>query len=473
MKCYKIFISCFFVILLSTSNWLTAQTITSSSFDDFDTEKGALRFLAKRYNYFYFIKQLNNRVETIVYDTLMDKKAIIELDFVRPSLNSFVMLGSRDGFQCFYEDHDKKGTRVINTVFLNDYMRTQGRGKPVDTIDQDWKMEWWETSASEEYTVAVFSKPYRRKEDITYVFKFYDKEGHYLKSAEYSQYNTLQKENIELSNAGRLYLVADQREPSPYSVRTFGIDSERWQEISISQTAITVNKPFFHINPINDRVYFVIDAGVEGERKRLKRAFLYGYIDTHGKAISKLSSGENNEYLKGLFDREKSFKIRYINPTEQGGLLVAMEEFDEENTRVVMNSGFTRGGTFSRMETVYILGDIHLILLDKDGSLIWNKQFEKEQRSHNEISPTASFGLINRGNNISLYYNHVENKKRVLKGWTIYPNGQSREDFFIWKNAKTDYNFLVLYGAQISRSESILPVFSGGKLGLAKLNMEK
>lgn len=453
---------------------LQSQTITTSGFEDFDLTNSSISFLAKRYNYYYFLKTSQTETEAMVFDTLMNRKAIVILDFLPQNRKAFTLMGNRDGFVSLFRTRDRNNVDVIQRVVLNDYLRITSRPKNIDTlISEDLVSVEWVNSPSEEYTMAIYKIGKKRKGSKQVIINLYDQEGEKIKSIEYSSYGDIDPDNMTLDNNGNILIAQTNEEEGDFSIWSSKLGEIDLNEVVISNGPMIINKVFLELNPDNQKTYFIVDfSKFEDDGRDEIRGFGYGYVDASNQISYQEVSNVSLDKLKYIFSKDSEFKLRYLNPTENGGMLVGLEEYHESQTSTYIGSAFGRGGGYTRMETQYELGDIHMLLVDKKGEIVWDHTFDKYQVSKGDLSPTMSYGVINKGSSITVYYNQSEVRgQRILKGWKIFPDGESREIFFKWKNAKQDYDFLVSRGSQISKFESVFPVFSQGKLGLAKLEI--
>ncbi len=458
------------VLLITSPSY--GQTITSSGFEDFDLNNSSLSFIAKRYNYYYFLKQDNDANYAMVFDTSMNRKAIIDLDFLPESRQKFSILSNRDGFVCMYKNRDRKDTTVIERVELNDYMRVTQRPQSIDTLDPSLDVLTWLNSPSEYYTMVVCERRIKRSKtsDELYLY-LYDQTGQRLKEVIIPKIYNPEDVVLEIDNQGTIFFAQPTEEPKPMSIWTCKIDDPGLSQNFLTQENYLVNKFFLHQNPANNSMYYIVDFMKVGAEGNL-RGFGFGDIDAQSQINYHEVDNQENTTLMRLFSSTNTYKLRYLNPTQARGLVIGLEEYDLKSNTVILNAGIGNGGTYTRVEHEYQLGDIHLLHVDSAGHVVWNNIFPKFQMSTGDLDPSLSYGIINKGSSITLYYNQVENKNKViLEGKTIYPDGTSKDLFFVWKNAKKDFRFLVSKGAQISLGESVVPVYSQGKLGLAKIDM--
>lgn len=460
--------------IMCPSSETSAQKITSSGFEDFDLNNSSLAFLAKRFNYYYFIKRDFDASYVMVFDTNMSRKAIVELDFLPEKSEAFTILSNRDGFVAYFKTVDRKDSTVIQRVELNDYLRMHRRPESIDTLEYDLELEDWISSPSEQYTMAVLRRQVRRSRDNDeYYLKLYDQAGNRLKTLTIPNIYDMQQASLKLDNDGTVYFA----QPGEVAER-IAIWTSRLHELELNQNFITeepylVNKLFLHQNPSSKKVYFVVDFHKVEDNGDSKRGFGFGDISSGTNITYHEVESADNPTLAKLFSGDNSFKLKFLNPVEDGGLVIGIEEYSERRNNVSIGGGLMNGNTYTRVEYEYELGDIHIMNVDKDGKSVWTRVYPKHQASRGELDPSLSFGVINKGSSITLYYNQLENKNKIiLEGRTIFPDGRDREVFFVWKNAKKDFSFLVNNGVQISRAESIVPVYSQGQLGLAKIDME-
>ncbi len=453
---------------------IKAQKITSSGFEDFDLNNSSLAFVAKRFNYYYFLKKTKEGDFILVFDTNMSKKAVVDLDFLTESNEAYSILSNRDGFVSYFKTKDRKDSTVIQRVEMNDYLRMYKRPTNVDTISEDLAIIDWVNSPSEEYTMAICSLDLRRSREGDELFlKIFNQQGDKLKEINIPDIVNLSEASLKIDNNGTIYFAQPAETAERITIWTSRINEKGLNQNFITKEPYLVNKMFLHQNPANNDMYFVTDFLKANSRDNTRRGFGFGKISPNAEINYHEVDNTDSRTLEKLFSGDNSFKLKFLNPVEDGGIIIGIEEYFEKQNTVSIGTRIGPGGTFSRVEYEYQLGDIHLMLLDKEGKSVWDKVYKKKQTSKGDLDPSLSFGVINRGSSLTLYFNQLEsNGKIILEGFKVYPDGEDREIFFVWKNAKKDYSFLVSKGVQISRTEAIVPVYSQGKLGLAKIDMD-
>lgn len=128
------------------------------------------------------------------------------------------------------------------------------------------------------------------------------------------------------------------------------------------------------------------------------------------------------------------------------------------------NSRAGSGGQAMR----YHADNITVMSFDKNGKQEWNNVIGKTQ-FNDESDDQISYQLMNTGDQLHFLFNQQERRNNLLSDFSITPEGKMTRNPTL-KNLDKGYEFMPMYGKQISSKQMIIPCMYRNYICFAKLD---
>ncbi|HTO14576.1 MAG TPA: hypothetical protein VLZ83_02345 [Edaphocola sp.] len=424
-----------------------------------------------------------------LYDSAMNRKAIVTLNFIPESAKKVELLHSKNGVKLLYSVQlNSKESFFIAS--LDKDAKLIGRPKNIENVKQNYfgntKLSYSTLHSFNNKSFGVFG--YRIKDNnFEYELLVLNDSLDYIVSTQNKVpvKNYLDISQMILKDDGRLVClltdVSSNKNNEVAEAMIYEISPTTKKNVETKAFPIDFGDVFVENLFLKEdfeqgnKVHF---AGLNKNKKGVINGVFIGVVALSAPSNEKIM-GTLTPFADSIIQMISSFNlnntiVKDVIVKNDGGLLILTESMAKLSRSSYSNSnnfgwGYYGGISSSNRYTEYLYKDAILFDLDSQRNLNWISVVDKLQRTLDDNGIYSSFGLLNSGSFLSFVFNEFQNKGIKVKNTIVLGDGR-QEERTINSQAKIDGKWLPRFGEQTGLYELMIPIVGSKKLQFVKLN---
>ena len=494
------------IVIFAAPLTISAQTIKFSDFEREDSRDMNFEIIGKMNNKILVYKNIRWKHKINIFDTEMNIKESISLDFIPDKTFNIDFVAYPDFFYMIYQ-YQKKSILHCMAVKMDDNGKKMSEPIELDTTQiplmSDNKI--YSTISSEDKQKIMIFKIQTRYQKFSIATLLFDNQFTLIKKSRQvvDDYNERREsyDNFSLGNDGGFVFTYAKQSGNRDNSSALSLVTKTPMEDVFSYQNVDLEGRFIDeiklkIDNLNNR-YLINTFYYKKNRGNIEGLFTYVWDKEKAKTYASQFT-EFYDTLRAEAKRDgllrfafENFFIRQVIVKKDGGFILTAEDFSSD-TRSGNNSWnrydylynpYSRsyGGYYyspysgyyrpynsfnTQSSTRYYYENILVLSISKTGKAEWSKVIQKDQFDDNEDN-FMSFSTMNSGGEIHFLFNS-NRKNQIISDQSISPNGTITRNPTL-KSQEKGYEFMPRLSKQVGANQIIIPCAYRGNICFAKV----